>query len=222
MIIKEINYNHVNKLLEVYRKNVQIYNEFGIALYNLLIHILENKNFKYQITYRIKSYDSLKNKIIKKIESGIDLSKLDDIHDIVGIRIIFYLESEKARFLAHLNKELTESKLLILERHKEKGYRSTHVIAEFGTKRLRLEEYKKFKGLKCEIQLTSALYHVWSEIEHDILYKQDEKLKKFEPELMNKLKEELEITMTDFISKASDNLERVSSIINELRDKHGL
>jgi putative GTP pyrophosphokinase len=34
-----------------------------------------------------------------------------------------------------------------------------------------LTEFKKFEGLKCEIQLRSILQHGWAEIEHDLGYK---------------------------------------------------
>ncbi len=37
--------------------------------------------------------------------------------------------------------------------------------------RTNLKEYKRYKELKCEIQLRSILQHAWAEIEHDLGYK---------------------------------------------------
>ena len=129
------------------------------------------------------------------------------------------MESDKKRFVSDLFKEFTPQKLKLEERHKEKGYRAIHVTAKFGRKRLILGEYKRFKGLKCEIQLTSVLYHAWSEIEHDIFYKPDLKIKKRQRETFMKLKTDLEKAMTDHIEKASDLFESVAKRVHDLSIK---
>ncbi len=131
-----------------------------------------------------------------------------------GIRIVFYLESDKNKFVHDLYQELTPKNLKLKERHIEKGYRSTHVIASLGQKRLILGEYRKFKGMKCEIQLTSALYHAWSEIEHDIFYKPYYQEIESHEDII-KLKKELENVMTEYIQKASDIFEYISMKVNE-------
>jgi ppGpp synthetase/RelA/SpoT-type nucleotidyltranferase len=82
-----------------------------------------------------------------------------------------------------------------------------------------LGEYKRFKGLKCEIQLTSALYHAWSEIEHDIFYKPNLKIKKRQRETLMKLKMDLEKAMTDHIEKASDLFESVAKRVRYIEHK---
>ncbi len=166
------------KIIDEYREKLSLYNDFCMTMNNLLVYLLVDRKYKYQISYRIKSLDSLTKKIIKKTAEGTKFKKLSDIEDMAGIRIVFYLDSDKKRFVSDLFKEFTPHNLKLEERHKEKGYRATHVIAKIGTKRIILNEYKRFKGLKCEIQLTSALYHAWSEIEHDIFYKPNLKIEK--------------------------------------------
>ena len=160
-------------------------------------------------------------KISRKAKEGVIYVKLQDIHDIAGIRIIFYLESDKKKFVSDLYKEFTPQNLSLFERHKEKGYLSTHVIAMFGPKRLMLGEYKKYDGLQCEIQLTSALYHAWAEIEHDIFYKSDKKIMKGQQAIIDELKKELEDVMINHIQKASCLLEAVVEKIRkaEARNK---
>jgi len=159
----------------------------------------------------------VQEKISRKAKEGIIYKKLEDIHDIAGIRIIFYLESDKKKFIPDLYKELTPKNLELFERHKEKGYLSTHVIAMFGPKRLMLGEYKKYKGLQCEIQLTSALYHAWAEIEHDIFYKPDEKMINSQQQIMDELRKELQQAMINHIQKASDLLESVVEKVRSIR-----
>ena len=205
----------IDKIIISYNDNKSLYEEFCMTMQNLLIQLLDNNGYKYQIAHRIKSPDSLAKKIQTKWKEGKECKKLVDIHDLAGIRIVFYLESDKRRFISDLYKELTPKNLKLEERHKEKGYRATHVIVSFGEKRLILGEYKKFKGMKCEIQLTSALYHAWSEIEHDIFYKNDFSHIKQKSE-MNKLKKDLENTMTKYIEKASSSFENVAKRVKEI------
>ncbi|MBK6605662.1 MAG: RelA/SpoT domain-containing protein [Leptospiraceae bacterium] len=204
----------LNRIITFYKEKQGVYEEYCNAMKNLLVHLLNNNGYKYQISHRVKSIDSLEKKIRKKSKEGIEINQLEDINDLAGVRIVFYLESDKNKFVSDLYRELTPKKLKLKERHIEKGYRSTHVIAALGQKRLILGEYKKFKGLKCEIQLTSALYHAWSEIEHDIFYKPCFQEKEYRADII-KLKKELENVMTEYIQKASDIFEYISKKVNE-------
>ena len=90
------------------------------------------------------------------------------------------------------------------------------MTAKLGRKRLILREYKRFEGLKCEIELTSVLYHVSSKIEHDIFYKPDLKIKKQQRETYMNLKTDLEKAMTNYIEKASDLFESVTKRVHEI------
>lgn len=213
--MKKMNSN----IFDEYNKKLPLYQEFCGTMQNLLSSILVNNGYKCQITSRIKSLESVKEKISRKAKEGITCEKLEDIHDIAGIRIIFYLESDKKKFIPDLYKELTPQNLELFERHKEKGYLSTHVIAMFGPKRLMLGEYKKYKGLQCEIQLTSALYHAWAEIEHDIFYKPDAKMLSSQKQVVDELRKELEKAMINHIQKASDLLESVVEKVKGIKTK---
>lgn len=204
-------------LLEEYNKKLPLYQEFCTTMQNLLSRLLVNNGYKYQITSRIKSFESVKEKILRKKEAGFIYKKMEDIHDIAGMRVIFYLESDKKKFISDLYKELTPQNLELFERHKEKGYMSTHVIARFGPKRLMLGEYKKYDGLQCEIQLTSALYHAWAEIEHDIFYKSDKKIMKDQQAIIDELKKELEDVMINHIQKASCLIEAVVEKVKDIK-----
>jgi len=82
-----------------------------------------------------------------------------------------------------------------------------------------LGEYKKYNGLQCEIQLTSALYHAWAEIEHDIFYKPDEAMTKRQQQAVRKLKKDLKEAMVDHIQKASDLLESVVEKVRNIKNQ---
>ena len=110
-------------------------------------------------------------------------------------------------FVAPPTKELTRGKLTIEDHRKDSGYRATHVLAQYGRKRLALNEYRRFAGMKCELQLTSALFHAWSEIEHDILYKRCRPLRPLPRTVVQALKEQLNRAMEHHIQPASEILE---------------
>jgi len=219
--VRNICLENYDSIAEEYREKALLYHNYSSTMQNLMINLLDNKGFKYQVTNRIKSLDSIKEKMLRNYEKGKVYKKLDDVEDLVGIRIIFYLESDKRRFVNILSREFTPGKLKIEEHRKEKGYRSIHIQVQLGKKRLVLNEYCNFAGLKCELQLTSALFHAWSEIEHDIFYKRNLHLEKMEPELFSALKQELEDVMINYVVSASDTFESIALKIQKVRSKKG-
>jgi ppGpp synthetase/RelA/SpoT-type nucleotidyltranferase len=108
------------KLIEEYKEKWSLYNDFCITMKNLLVYLLEDRKYKYQISYRIKSIDSLTKKMLKNVAEGKKCKKLSDIEDLAGIRIVFYLQSDKKRFITDLFKEFMPHKLKLEERHKKK------------------------------------------------------------------------------------------------------
>jgi len=198
------------RVVAEYREQSLVYRDFCAAMRNLLISLLERGTFKYQMSYRIKSLDSIRDKIDRNAALGKFYQRLADVEDVVGIRVVFYLEGDKRKFLATLVGEMTRSKLRMEEHRKELGYRATHVLAQFGRKRLTLNEYRRFAGLTCEIQLTSALFNAWSEVEHDILYKRDRNLASLGSAAEARLQQQLNEAMRHYLQPASDILESVA------------
>lgn len=194
---------------EYYRQDI-LYHDFCAAIRNVMVSLLDQGGFKYQISWRIKSIESVREKITRIAAQGKVCRRLADVEDLAGIRVVFYLESEKRRFLATLMREMTRSKLRTEEHRKDSGYRATHVLVRLGPKRVALHEYRRFASLKCELQLTSALYHAWSEVEHDILYKRGPRGLGLDSQKEARLTRELNEAMRRFVEPASDLLESVA------------
>jgi hypothetical protein len=57
-------------IIEEYREKWSLYHDFCVTMKNLLVYLLVDKKYKYQISYRVKSLDSLTEKIAKKKEEG--------------------------------------------------------------------------------------------------------------------------------------------------------
>jgi ppGpp synthetase/RelA/SpoT-type nucleotidyltranferase len=198
------------RVVAEYQDRSLLYHDFCAAMRNLLVSLLDDRHFKYQLSWRIKSLDSVREKIARNAPDGKFYRRLSDVEDLAGIRIVFYLESDSRRFLAALIREMTPAKLRMEDHRKQTGYHATHVLAQFGRKRLALNEYRRFRGLICEIQLTSALFNAWSEVEHDILYKRGPRLASLDPAAEAQLKRELSEAMAIHLQPASDLLESVA------------
>ena len=207
------------RIAREYHRQLQVYTDFCESVRNVVVALLERHRLKSQVAWRIKSLDSIRQKIRRNEPKGLRYTRLADVEDFVGIRVVFYVESDKRRFLSLLERELTRGRVKVEEHRKVEGYRATHVLVQFGAKRLALNEYARFKGLKCEVQLTSALYHAWSEIEHDILYKRNPTLSPLGRAARARLKHQLDGLMVDHITPAAAILDAIAATASGLEHR---
>lgn len=124
------------------------------------------------VTYRVKGEQSFLQKSKKKRYPD----PIKDCSDILGIRIITYIESDVDRtsellrnsFSVDDTRSLDKRALLDVDRI---GYRSVHFIASLGAARSSLPENAAFAHSVFEVQIRTVLQHAWAEIEHDRNYK---------------------------------------------------
>ncbi|MBP8298336.1 MAG: hypothetical protein KAX84_19660 [Burkholderiales bacterium] len=202
------------RILAEYKNKRHLYEEFGVAVYKLLDLFLKEGNFRYQLAYRTKAPEGLREKLVRKATQGIWYEHLDDIEDLAGLRVVFYSDKSKSRFLSAIRDEISGT-MRFEERTSKSGYDATHVVVSFGPKRLELSEYKHFKGMKSEIQVTTILRHAWAEIEHDLVYKDISGLRKRDPEKFAMVQVRLGRIMTEHIKQASSELEELLNEIDE-------
>lgn len=206
--------SYLDNILNEYKQKRSSYEEFRNVMHNTIESLLQEGEYKYQISSRTKTLERLKGKVIRKKMDGRYYNNLNEIEDLVGVRVIFYAEREKASFINKIKKELsgvvkTEGK------KKQNGYNATHMIVSFGQKRLDLSEYRKFKNLKSEIQVTSIFHHAWAEIEHDLIYKDVYKIKEANPEKYILVRDKMNQLSERYISKATEELEKIMYIIDK-------
>ncbi|MBI5139096.1 hypothetical protein HZA26_00580 [Candidatus Nomurabacteria bacterium] len=199
---------YLSDILAEYKSKHPIYEEFRLVSHKALEALLKEGKYKYQISSRTKTIDRLKEKLIRKKEKGIYYKDIKDIEDLVGLRVIFYTERDREKFIKKIISEI-DGFLKIEEREKDNGYKATHIIMSFGPKRLKLSEYKHFRDLKSELQITSILHHAWAEIEHDLIYKDINNLKTRNPERFENIKEKMNQLLEKYIKKAAKELEEV-------------
>lgn len=164
----------MGKILDLYRKNYPIYNDFTNEMQEIVTTLLMRQNLRvHSVVSRTKEESSLKNKINKSFKK---YTTIEEITDLCGIRIITYFEDEVDQIADIIQKALVIDPINSIDKRKllpanQFGYLSLHFVASLTTSQLQLPKYIKFKNCKIEIQIRSILQHAWAEIEHDLGYK---------------------------------------------------
>ena len=216
---KENPYNiNIEKFIEQFYGFIQINH-----LYDSAIHMIETKleiidsefqsNFSrnpiHNISSRLKSPESIANKLIKK---GIPItaeSILSNLHDIAGVRVIcHYIEDiyQIAHYLSmHDDIRIIKQKDYI-QNPKPSGYRSLHLIV---TVPVYLSTGKKV--VPVEIQIRTIAMDFWASLEHQLRYKTQNNVPA-------DLSEELK-ALADTINSTDMRMEDSYHRINDLDDE---
>ena len=160
------------ELCDEYLPKRQLYRSFSEVIKKIIGEVLDNGEIKiYSISGREKDPEKLKEKVARKAALGKEYKALEEIEDMAGVRVVTYLESHRGQAGNLIYREFEGSQPDITNKYDPKGYRGTHFVLRLDEAREKLPEYARYKGLKCEVQVVSILYHAWSEIEHDVIYK---------------------------------------------------
>jgi len=152
----------------------KIYNSLEQVTNGLISTLISNIGLEiHSITSRVKNENSLIGKVTRP---GKNYKNLDEITDIVGIRITTYFSDHvdlisdliSREFKVDNDNSIDKRQAIAPDRF---GYMSLHLVVEHSTGRTKLPEYRNFKGVRFEIQIRTILQHAWAEIEHDIGYK---------------------------------------------------
>jgi len=124
------------------------------------------------VSFRVKTEASFLAKVRKKRYKD----PKSDCTDLLGIRIITYLEDDVHRAAAILKNSFSVDSSKSVDKRTpievdRVGYRSLHFVATLGAQRSALPEYSRFEKNVFEIQIRTVLQHAWAEIEHDRNYK---------------------------------------------------
>jgi ppGpp synthetase/RelA/SpoT-type nucleotidyltranferase len=169
----------------------------------------------YAITGRAKHPDSLK----KKLEDRkIPLTDPIDEHlrDLAGCRIVFLMNSQVERFRNSGAVRENFDVLDVNEHHAVPGttsedrlFDSTNYTVQLREDRLKLPEYRRFAGLKAEIQLQTLLNHAWAEMGHDTIYKRPD-LRHVDKELLDGIEQRLNAVMRDHLLPAGHDFDKIA------------
>lgn len=209
--------NLSEKIIDEYNTRYRNYEIFTSKLGKLIVELFEEKQIRiHSITSRTKSRESLQQKLNISIEN---YNNLDDIPDLVGIRIISYFEDEVDKIAQLITEEFdidsskSSDKKDLLDPEKF-GYLSLHCVGKLSANRLSLSEYKRFANYRFEIQIRSILQHTWAEIEHDLGYKNKNGVPKEIRRRFSMLAGLLELADCEFI-RIRNSLLEYRKVVNE-------
>lgn len=154
---------HGEALLQQYREQVPALEQLSKIVYDQLRQVLHEQSVELSaIEYRVKTEHSLAGKLERK---GDKYASLEDITDLVGLRIITFYTDDVDKVAAIVQQ------LYDVDWTNSIDKRKAHELTSFGYNSLHYICRLKGGSAPFEIQMRTALQHVWSAIEHDIGYK---------------------------------------------------
>lgn len=125
------------------------------------------------IESRVKEWASIEEKIKRK---SLTLSKIQDIDDLVGIRLILLFRRDLTTVDELLRSALdiksSEDTSLRLA-DTQFGYQSQHYIIEAPSSWLNMPSWREFGGIRVEIQVRTLAQHIWAAASHKLQYKHE-------------------------------------------------
>ena len=194
---------HTAELLESYHEQLPQLEQLIELASNLLKAALREQNIQLNtFEGRIKTEESLAGKLEKK---GYKYRTLHDVTDVVGIRVVTYYTDD-------VDKVAAIAKQIFDIDWKNSVDKRKHQLNSFGYLSLHYICYLKegpLRTIPFEIQMRTALQHVWSAIEHDIGYKGAVKLP---PEFVRQFSR-----LAGMLEMADDEFSRLRTTMTDYR-----
>lgn len=203
-----------------------LYADFAEAVAAILqAAVAEHNDLRLQnIQHRAKKVDSLRAKLVKA-EAAADAAIGDIAKDISGCRLIFYTNGDVHRFgqcgvlPENFAVDYDRSKIHYPD-SKEDGaefFISENWVVMLSDARCALPEYRRFAGLRCEIQVQTILDHAWAEMAHDTIYKPMTDVG-FGAAKVEAMRKRLRKVMQEFLQPAGYAFDKIASDYAQLRD----
>ncbi|WFR81432.1 hypothetical protein P9875_09800 [Janthinobacterium rivuli] len=126
------------------------------------------------IESRVKTWDSIAEKLERK---GLNSKKLDEIEDLLGVRVIFLFQRDLEPFHAQIEKIF---KVLSVEDTSHRladaqfGYKSRHYMLTIPAEWDGVPSMQGLTGRKVEVQVRTLAQHIWAAASHKLQYKHEE------------------------------------------------
>ncbi len=165
---------HAAALLSEYRQKQDELKQLSQLVYDRLRQKLIEQGLELNaLECRVKTEQSLAGKLERK---GDKYQELTDITDLVGLRVVtFYTDDvdKVAAIVKHIFNVDWKNSIDKRKTHEltSFGYLSLHYICYLRKEQVNDNDTAALADIPFEIQMRTALQHVWSAIEHDIGYK---------------------------------------------------
>lgn len=184
-------------ILQQYLDYQPIFKRLDELVYNHLSRTLQEQGiYVTSIEHRIKQEASLAGKLMRKGHKYTDINSLTDI---VGVRIITFYTDDVDKVAAIVKRALDVDWKESVDKRKlhdldSFGYNSLHYICRLKE----ADAVDKTVNPRFELQMRTALQHVWSTIEHDTGYKGDVKIPREYMRQFNRLAGMMELMDDEF------------------------
>ena len=159
---------HGEMLMQQYRELRPTLQQLADEASSQLRHALREQGiYITAMEHRVKTEKSLMGKLELK---GAKYKSIDDITDLVGLRVITFYTDEVDKVAA------IAKRVFDIDWQESVDKRKLHQLDSFGYNSLHYICRLKTGGPRFELQMRTALQHVWSTIEHDTGYKGDVKI----------------------------------------------
>lgn len=203
---------HCTMLMEEYEELLPILKEVQKVVVNKLQDcVAEAGIYVDGVASRIKTADSLAGKLAKK---GHKYSSIADITDLMGARIITFYTDDVDKISSLVDKYFIVDWANSVDKRKTHeldsfGYNSLHYICQIPKEMFFDPAHPQINDIKFEIQMRTALQHVWATINHDTGYKTDVEIPK--EHLRNLLR------LAGMLELADEEFSRIRTEINDYR-----
>jgi len=203
---------HCQMILEEYEENSPLYSQLLSIVEDIIKGQLSaNGILVTGVEGRIKTEESLAGKLELK---GGKYATISNITDIVGVRIITFYSEDVDKMSALAEKSFAIDWTNSVDKRTMHsldsfGYMSLHYICRLTKKILPKDADPRLMDIPFELQMRTALQHVWANMYHDTGYKSGVDIPRELLRTMNRLAGMLEL--------ADDEFSRIRTTITEYR-----
>ncbi len=205
---------HCSMILDDYRSNLAVFELMkGIVMETISSSLDENNLIVTALESRVKTEPSLAGKLALK---GHKYRELSDLTDILGVRVITFYSDEVDKIAALIQEKFEIDWDNSVDKRRQHalesfGYMSLHYICRIPESVYKDPAHPEINTFRFEVQMRTALQHVWANMYHDTGYKSGVEIPHEHLRSLNRLAGVLEL--------ADDEFSRIRIQINDYRRK---
>lgn len=172
-----------NEFLTIYPDLIDGYEKVAKLCTNRCTSLLREAGIMTITSFRAKGTERLRDKLVKRTSEGHVYDSRDDvladIVDLAGVRIALYYPGDVEEVSTIIRKHFIIQKEVVIPSGESEynnrilgGYKARHYRVYLKKEYLDEKDIERGYDKKMiEIQVATVLMHVWSEVEHDLVYK---------------------------------------------------